>query len=569
MHVTVTFALALSLLVSSAHVAAQNPPQNLAAQVQPGASVLLTWDPPVAGLFEDFEDGVADEFAFDPEDAWIVEDGHLAGLPGQTWKSAWYTADEFTDFVLETTFTNVSGTNSRGLLFRGDGPRDDDYNGYAFYIAYNAQNFSLYSYVNGDLDLISGWTPSDLINMDPGEQNTISVVAFADEFSLFINGEFVAQATDGMHDTGTVGVVSTASNEVWYEQIQCVPDEEFVGLISARAGEPLFPADERPADSDYDDRGRGPSHTARAGRETVPARKLLQPPHARELDEFVEFAVYRDGELIANTTATAYADQLPGAGSYQYTVTAIYDPEGESAPAGPVTVTWPPVELAVTPQDTIVPAAGGSISYDLAVSSALAVGVPGVTYWTNVILPNGQSLGPLFEQTFTMPPYMDVTIEGITQTVPAAAPAGAYIHRSKLGFYPNAQIVRQFAFVKLGAASGVGPGGDWRAYGPPFDRSPAGTNPGEPETAALGDPRPNPFNAAVSVPFTLPSAAEVQVEVVDVAGRHVATLVRERLAAGRHLAHFDGSEFASGLYFVRLIEVNGGRIDAKKLLLVK
>ncbi len=62
---------------------------------------------------------------------------------------------------------------------------------------------------------------------------------------------------------------------------------------------------------------------------------LTDPP----TDPFIEFRVYRDLAMVGTSSDTFYVDQLPSHGTYSYTVTAYYD-EGESNPAGPVTVDW-------------------------------------------------------------------------------------------------------------------------------------------------------------------------------------------------------------------------------------
>jgi hypothetical protein len=54
---------------------------------------------------------------------------------------------------------------------------------------------------------------------------------------------------------------------------------------------------------------------------------------------FIEYNVYRDGQVIAVTTETTYIDTLPDYGIYDYYVTAIYD-EGESQPSNTETVQW-------------------------------------------------------------------------------------------------------------------------------------------------------------------------------------------------------------------------------------
>jgi hypothetical protein len=78
-----------------------------------------------------------------------------------------------------------------------------------------------------------------------------------------------------------------------------------------------------------------------------------------------------------------------------------------------------------------------------------------------------------------------------------------------------------------------------------------------PQPFALLPNYPNPFNPATRVVFTLPRDGEVTVELFNVAGRHVRTLVDEVRPAGRHEVLFDGTDdrgrgLASGVYFVRM-----------------
>jgi hypothetical protein len=83
---------------------------------------------------------------------------------------------------------------------------------------------------------------------------------------------------------------------------------------------------------------------------------------------------------------------------------------------------------------------------------------------------------------------------------------------------------------------------------------------------------PNPFNPVTKISFSLPMFAKVTVKIYDVLGRQVQTLVNENLNAGSFLIDFNGSEFASGVYFVRMTAV--GRdgtnfADTKKMMLIK
>jgi len=64
---------------------------------------------------------------------------------------------------------------------------------------------------------------------------------------------------------------------------------------------------------------------------------------------------------------------------------------------------------------------------------------------------------------------------------------------------------------------------------------------------------PNPFRAASSIEFVLPSASEVTLEVFDITGRRVASLAdRERMPAGIQRRAFRADRLPSGVYVCRL-----------------
>ncbi|MGF1670096.1 MAG: T9SS type A sorting domain-containing protein [Balneolaceae bacterium] len=84
---------------------------------------------------------------------------------------------------------------------------------------------------------------------------------------------------------------------------------------------------------------------------------------------------------------------------------------------------------------------------------------------------------------------------------------------------------------------------------------------------------PNPFNPSTTIAFQLPAAAEIRLEVFDVLGRRVATLVEgQAFPAGGHTVPFDGASLASGLYLYRLSgQTSAGRsfLQTKKMMMVK
>ncbi|HUV29517.1 MAG TPA: S8/S53 family peptidase [Acidobacteriota bacterium] len=78
---------------------------------------------------------------------------------------------------------------------------------------------------------------------------------------------------------------------------------------------------------------------------------------------------------------------------------------------------------------------------------------------------------------------------------------------------------------------------------------------------------PNPFNPSTTIEFSLAVKSVVTLQVFNVLGRLVSTLVDKELPAGEHVVTFDGSPYASGTYFYRLRA--GDRKMARKMVLVK
>lgn len=78
---------------------------------------------------------------------------------------------------------------------------------------------------------------------------------------------------------------------------------------------------------------------------------------------------------------------------------------------------------------------------------------------------------------------------------------------------------------------------------------------------------PNPFNPSTKIAFEIPKNGPVLLEVFDVTGRRVATLIDKNLGAGYHEVSFDGSSLASGAYLYRMQA--GDFVQTKKLMLIK
>jgi hypothetical protein len=95
-----------------------------------------------------------------------------------------------------------------------------------------------------------------------------------------------------------------------------------------------------------------------------------------------------------------------------------------------------------------------------------------------------------------------------------------------------------------------------------------------PTKFALHQNYPNPFNPITLIRYELPEASAVKVQVFDVLGRAVATVVNERKEAGIYEAVFNASSLSSGTYFYRLEARSSGSqagsfVETKKMVLVK
>jgi subtilisin-like proprotein convertase family protein len=93
-----------------------------------------------------------------------------------------------------------------------------------------------------------------------------------------------------------------------------------------------------------------------------------------------------------------------------------------------------------------------------------------------------------------------------------------------------------------------------------------------PSVLALAGNYPNPFNPVTNIKFDLPVRGHVTLQIFDVAGRLVRTLVDETMEAATHTAVWNGTDDAgrlvsSGAYYCRVS--SGGAMATSKLLLLK
>ncbi len=93
-----------------------------------------------------------------------------------------------------------------------------------------------------------------------------------------------------------------------------------------------------------------------------------------------------------------------------------------------------------------------------------------------------------------------------------------------------------------------------------------------PHTSALSQNYPNPFNTSTVIDYTVERHAQIQVEVYNILGQKVRTLVNENMMPGKYQAEWDGNDangnpVASGVYLYKIKSDNFA--ETRKMLLLK
>ncbi|MEX0769417.1 MAG: invasin domain 3-containing protein [Balneolaceae bacterium] len=88
-----------------------------------------------------------------------------------------------------------------------------------------------------------------------------------------------------------------------------------------------------------------------------------------------------------------------------------------------------------------------------------------------------------------------------------------------------------------------------------------------PDEVVLFDNYPNPFNSTTTIRYGLPVEAVIRLDIYDILGRRIQTLVNGRKSAGYYDINWDARSLASGLYFYRLVTPD--RVLDKKMIHVK
>lgn len=78
---------------------------------------------------------------------------------------------------------------------------------------------------------------------------------------------------------------------------------------------------------------------------------------------------------------------------------------------------------------------------------------------------------------------------------------------------------------------------------------------------------PNPFNPTTKIEYSIPQESQVKIEIFNLLGQKVATLINAEQNAGRHSVTWDASDVSSSIYFYQITA--DSYINTKKMILLR
>ncbi len=217
----------------------------------------------------------------------------------------------------------------------------------------------------------------------------------------------------------------------------------------------------------------------------------------------------------------------------------------------------------VPDQSRVIVPRGGSFGFTATVTNNTD-DVQWVDIWLMAYVPGIGMYGPLRQYNHVKLYPHHFRGAHLNQNIPNIAPiSDEYIYYGYVGDYPAVVIDSSyFPFeVITGAYTKAGEQG-WVLTGSFLE----GVT-DLPSEFALMSNYPNPFNAQTVIQYQLPINSSVKLEVYNLLGEKVATLVDSKQQAGYRSVIWDAKEVSSGLYFYKLTA--GDYSETKRMMLVK
>jgi hypothetical protein len=481
--------------------------------------------------------------------------------------------------VLTLHFEGANGytSNDTFSITIGDvmyAPTGPDLYGYFAYDNYDGVNAFTYNWV----EIAPGaGGPGTLVNALMGRDDASSVVTLPFTFRYY--GQDFTQVT--ICTNGWLAMGSVPNDSDWSES--AIPNADGPPNMLAPFWEDMNMETGGQVATYYDAAGhrcivefyRVPQWTPSSALETFEVIFFDPAFHSTPTgDGKIVFQYYRVSDPSSNTVGIENGAETTG---LQYLFDGAYDIHAApldsgrticflaGSQSGSLNVVMTPINPPI-----VVPANGGQFQFN---ATAQRTQAPQTAFWVwaRDRYPDGTYTGNLLGPVNINPPVGVTVTRQRTQVVPSSWPAGVHYY---IGYanptvsYPAADA-DSFSWTKSTTTDGGPEVTSCENFGESF--APYEVVPEKvvqlPTRYGLDQNRPNPFNPVTAISYQLPLSSQVRLQVFDVSGRLVTTLVNGLQEAGYHQVTFDGSELSSGLYFIRM---QAGSFNAvKKMMLVK
>jgi len=227
----------------------------------------------------------------------------------------------------------------------------------------------------------------------------------------------------------------------------------------------------------------------------------------------------------------------------------------------------PPPAVTLTPLNPPIqiPSQGGSFQFDLVIVNQDTADYI-INFWFDLTFPDGvvYTLSQFTNQS--LPSGSEILRYGLTQSIAAVAPPGNYKYKAHIINRVTWEPIDMdsICFEKLAGDNSPKHDNSWKLFGWEDEET---LEPVIPQELVLKPAYPNPFNPTTTISFCLPEAENILLEIYDINGCLVVTLINGYQSSGNHQAMFDGSSQASGVYLAKL--TTSSKTFIQKLLLIK
>ncbi|MBD3169226.1 MAG: T9SS type A sorting domain-containing protein [candidate division Zixibacteria bacterium] len=223
---------------------------------------------------------------------------------------------------------------------------------------------------------------------------------------------------------------------------------------------------------------------------------------------------------------------------------------------------YPDVTINMIPDNTPVTVNPGGFFTFTGILTNNSNETQSVDVWLMLDVPGIGRYGPLNQyNNIPLSPGQEITVPGVRQDIPSFAPLGTYNYVAFCGQY-DYEIIDSSSFNFEVVAPKSGDGGHWTLSD--WFETP---NEALPSEVYLTGNYPNPFNSSTEIHYALPGDMDVRIDVYNVRGQLVETLVDGVKSGGYHQLRWDASQFSSGLYFYKLTA--GGKVSTGRMTLLK